>query len=75
MREKINTGQAEQYPGIRLSKYTKLNLIVILVILLVLLVVFFWYERNLDKIDEEMTKQSLGWNDRNGRSDSHIRTP
>jgi hypothetical protein len=44
----------------RLNKYHKLNLVVIVIVLGILLAVFFWYERSLNKIENEMTKQMIG---------------
>jgi hypothetical protein len=46
-------------PGIKVKKYSKLNVVVILIIIVMLMIVFFWYERNLDKIDAEMTKKTI----------------
>jgi hypothetical protein len=44
----------------RLNKYHKLNIMVVLIILSILLAVFLWYERSLERIDDEMTKQKIG---------------
>jgi hypothetical protein len=57
--EIINYMESSDQYNFRLSKYHKLNLIVIVIILAILLAVFFWYERSLDKLDEEMTKEMI----------------
>jgi hypothetical protein len=59
----------------RMNKYHKLNLVVIVIVLGILLAVFFWYERSLNKIDNEMTKQMIGkTKSHNGAEYSHSKT-